>query len=107
MQNEMQKEKNCKKGNRALKMEEEILVLQVSSLQEIEVPEEKNWGEGQKKILDEITAGKFPSLVKTVSRSPTNPKSEKHKVMLRYIINCPKKILKAARGKEHVTEKQK
>ena len=106
MQNEVQKEKNCKKGYRALKMEEEILVLQISSLQEIEVPEEKNGGEGQKNILDEITAGKFPSLVKTVS-SPTNPKSEKHKVMLMYIINCPPKILKAARGKEHVTEKQK
>lgn len=89
-------------------MEEEILVLQVPNLQEIEVPEEKNGGEGQKKILDEITAAKFPSLVKTVSRSPMNPKSEEQR-KLRYIISklSPQKILKAARGKEHVTEKQK
>ena len=67
-------------------MEEEILVLQVPNLQEIEVPEEKNGGEGQKKILDEITAARFPSLVKTISRSPVNPKSEKQR-KLRYIIS--------------------
>ena len=65
-------------------------------------------GRGTEKTLDEITAGKFPRLVKAVSGSPTNQSLRNiKKVMLRYIINCPKKILKAARGKEHVTEKQK
>lgn len=49
-------------------------------------PWREKWGGGTKKILDEITAAKFPSLVKTVSRSPMNPKSEKQR-KLRYIIS--------------------
>lgn len=45
------KKKKIVKQEQSIKMEEEILVLYVPSLQEIEVPEEKNGGEGQKKHL--------------------------------------------------------
>lgn len=94
-------------------MERKAPILHVIGVPE----EERNWrGQGvqQKKIYEEM-AGNFPNLLKTV-----NPQIEEiqwipsmrnvNKVTLRHIITrLPKtggeKVLKAARGKRHVTHR--